>query len=360
MGLAYVAPIGLQNLFVINSALTHTRKRALLTALIVIFFDVTLALACFFGVGALMEELPWLRKGVLAIGSLIVIWMGIGLIRSKSGLAGDADTGIPLLKTAAIAFTVTWINPQALIDGTMLLGAASATLTAGEKLPFFKYDTPYSAANSFRQLLAEHAPLVLVFMSNFGHPITRTFVGRYAATYDELTGGSLALVVRSRADRLARSVGPDTLPYPLLCDADGVLYDLLDIPTRSGALSTYSLEAWQIMRDAKRRGYHSPANGQQQLPLTLVLDKDGTVLFSHYGASLTDVPADCGAAQSLLEDLDVAKPVDVDDADVTIYADPGAAPDIPGLTPHVHEYAQPNLGETGVFSVFDDAYKDEE
>ena len=91
-----------------------------------------------------------------------------------------------------------------------------------------------------------------------------------------------------------------------------------------------------------------------------VLDKDGTVLFSHYGASLTDVPADCGAAQSLLEDLDVAKPVDVDDADVTIYADPGAAPDIPGLTPHVHEYAQPNLGETGVFSVFDDAYKDEE
>ena len=46
MGLAYVAPIGLQNLSVINSALTHTRKCALLTALIVIFFDVTLALAC--------------------------------------------------------------------------------------------------------------------------------------------------------------------------------------------------------------------------------------------------------------------------------------------------------------------------
>ena len=100
-------------------------------------------------------------------------------------------------------------------------------------------------------------------------------------------------------------MGPDTLPYPLLCDADGVLYDLLDIPTRSGALSTYSLEAWQIMRDAKRRGYHSPANGQQQLPLTLVLDKDGTVLFCHYGASLTDVPTDCEAMQSLLEELEL-------------------------------------------------------
>ena len=47
MGLAYVAPIGLQNLFVINSALTHTRKCALLTAL-VILFDVTLASCLWF------------------------------------------------------------------------------------------------------------------------------------------------------------------------------------------------------------------------------------------------------------------------------------------------------------------------
>ena len=103
MGLAYVAPIGTQNLFVINTAVTQPRKKAFATAAIVAFFDISLSLACFFGVGALMEALPWLRKGVLAIGSLIIIWMGIGLIRSKSGLAGDADTGISLLKTAAMA-----------------------------------------------------------------------------------------------------------------------------------------------------------------------------------------------------------------------------------------------------------------
>lgn len=87
MGLAYVAPIGTQNLFVINTAVTQPKKKAFLTALIITFFDISLSLACFFGVGALMEALPWLRKGVLAIGSLIVIFMGIGLIRSKSGLA---------------------------------------------------------------------------------------------------------------------------------------------------------------------------------------------------------------------------------------------------------------------------------
>ena len=69
-------------------------------------------------------------------------------------------------------------------------------IKAGEKLPFFKYDTPYSAANSFRQLLAEHVPLVLVFMSNFGHPITRTFVGRYAAAMYLLDGLPVAAIAQ--------------------------------------------------------------------------------------------------------------------------------------------------------------------
>ena len=60
MGLAYVAPIGLQNLFVINSALTQSRHRAFLTALIVLFFDISLVLACFFGIGAqLYDENPF-------------------------------------------------------------------------------------------------------------------------------------------------------------------------------------------------------------------------------------------------------------------------------------------------------------
>ena len=45
MGLAYVAPIGLQNLFVINTALTQKSSRVYLTALIVIFFDISLGLA---------------------------------------------------------------------------------------------------------------------------------------------------------------------------------------------------------------------------------------------------------------------------------------------------------------------------
>ena len=229
-------------------------------------------------------------------------------------------------------------------------------VSAGDKLPFFLYDTPYSARNRFRDLLAQNAPLVLVFMNNFGHPVTRTFAERYAETFDGLHSGGFAMVVRSRADKLARSIGPDTLPFPLLCDADGVLYDLLDIPQRSGALTAYSLEAWQILREAKRNGYKPPKDSVLDLPLTLILDSDGTVLFSHYGASLTDVPEDCDAMQAMLEELDLVPAEGEPDEDVPIYTPADQSPRIPGLadSDHTEEFDR-----TGVLRLFEDVYDDD-
>lgn len=131
MGLAYVAPIGLQNLFVINTALTQPKRRVYLTALIVIFFDVTLGMACFFGVGAIMTAFPLLEKAILLIGSVIVIWIGQGLVRAHDTMDTSTKVDIPILKVISTACVVTWFNPQALIDGTMMLGAFKATLPDG-------------------------------------------------------------------------------------------------------------------------------------------------------------------------------------------------------------------------------------
>lgn len=136
LGLAYVAPIGMQNLFVINSAMSQTLGRAIATALIVIFWDISLGLACFLGAGALMEALPWLQKIILGIGGLLVIFIGVGLVRSKADLSGGKDMNQPLWKIAGAAFIVTWLNPQALIDGTLMLGAFRASLPAGGN-PYF-------------------------------------------------------------------------------------------------------------------------------------------------------------------------------------------------------------------------------
>lgn len=136
MGLAYVAPIGLQNLFVINTALTQKKSRAFITAFIVIFFDVTLALACFFGIGSIMEKSKLLEMGILFIGSLIVIYIGIGLIKAKGSLNSSTDVDIPLIKVLTTACVVTWFNPQAIIDGSMMLGAFRASLPPGDGIKF--------------------------------------------------------------------------------------------------------------------------------------------------------------------------------------------------------------------------------
>ncbi|MBQ3510158.1 MAG: LysE family transporter [Peptococcaceae bacterium] len=136
MGLAYVAPIGVQNLFVINGALSCSRYHALLRAWIVIFFDITLSMACFFGIGALMERYTWLQMLILLLGSLVVIWIGIGLLRTRPDEIKRQSTDLPLLRMISTACVVTWFNPQAIIDGTMMLGAFRAVLPPDSSLFF--------------------------------------------------------------------------------------------------------------------------------------------------------------------------------------------------------------------------------
>lgn len=135
LGLAYVAPIGMQNLFVINSALTQPRWRALLTALIVIFFDITLAMACFFGIGLIMQKYAAVQMAMLFIGGLVVMYIGVSLLKSSVRQIGGAQQ-MPLGKTVWAACVVTWFNAQAVIDGTMLLGAFKASMTEAQSLHF--------------------------------------------------------------------------------------------------------------------------------------------------------------------------------------------------------------------------------
>ena len=73
LGLAYVAPIGMQNLFVINSALSHSLRRALAMALVVVFWDISLGLVCFLVASALMDAFPRLKTAILGVACASLI-----------------------------------------------------------------------------------------------------------------------------------------------------------------------------------------------------------------------------------------------------------------------------------------------
>jgi len=130
-GLAYVAPIGTQNLYVINTAASRGKLKIYQTVLVTIFFDITLAIACFFGMGYLIEKFPVLKGIILLLGAIAVIYIGISLITSRCEVASSVKVEDPLIKVVLTCFIVTWLNPQAIIDGSLLLGGFRTTLGLG-------------------------------------------------------------------------------------------------------------------------------------------------------------------------------------------------------------------------------------
>ncbi|MFD1671101.1 LysE/ArgO family amino acid transporter [Agrilactobacillus yilanensis] len=127
-GVAYIAPIGMQNLFVVSTAIEQPIKRAFKVALIVIAFDISLALACFYGMGKLLQSTTWLELLVLLVGGLLVIYIGLQLLRQKNVTMETTNEQFSYKLAILTAFSVAWLNPQALVDGSVLLGAFRVTL----------------------------------------------------------------------------------------------------------------------------------------------------------------------------------------------------------------------------------------
>ncbi len=94
----------------------------------VIFFDIELALLCFYGIGGVLQKHQLLKQGILLFGGLAVAAIGFGLIRSKIEENQEVKLNESIPKIIVSAFMVTWMNPQAIIDGTLLFGGFRASL----------------------------------------------------------------------------------------------------------------------------------------------------------------------------------------------------------------------------------------
>ena len=118
LGFAYVAPIGMQNIFVINTAIYKSKLKAYQVAFITIFFDIALALSCYMGVGALMERFNFLKVIILLIGSIAIIYIGAGLVLAAPKIQPEENMNVnrSFVKISWTCFAVTWLNPQAIID----------------------------------------------------------------------------------------------------------------------------------------------------------------------------------------------------------------------------------------------------
>lgn len=136
LGFAYVAPIGVQNMYIINTSLRSHRLKALQVTLIMIMFDISLAFACYWGIGLVLDRVDILKFLIQGVGSLALLWIGIGLLRSNPDEEKSENYDKTFHKILAACFVVTWLNPQAIVDGTLLLGSFKASLSNSDSSLF--------------------------------------------------------------------------------------------------------------------------------------------------------------------------------------------------------------------------------
>ena len=137
MGFAFVAPIGMQNIFVFNNAMSNTTRRAVFNSLFIWLFDALFSLVAFYGIGALIVQNDAVRLAIMGIGGLLILWIGYTILKSaRSTVTFGALEPMPLEKVILTAFVAVWGNPQALIDGTLRLGALRGGMTSSEAIPF--------------------------------------------------------------------------------------------------------------------------------------------------------------------------------------------------------------------------------
>lgn len=175
----------------------------------------------------------------------------------------------------------------------------------GTTIPRFTYDTPTVPGNDFYALCDSEQPLAMIFLPGFDHPVSREYITRYLKTLPSLRGSRLACVVRSAASDVATATRGKDFPFTMICDGGGVLYSFLGVEQTRGIWS-WSFAAQRIFKAAKDAGYHYDRTAPQILPLTLVVGREGKILFTHSGRSQTDLPEDCAAVRDIVREVQAA------------------------------------------------------
>ncbi len=138
IGFAYSAPIGMQNLYIFNNALSNRLSKAFLYASVIWLVDAVFSLIAFLGVGTLIMQNDFIKLAVMLIGGLIVSYLGGTIIRTANAVQlNTIEQATTLGKVFVTALVLSFGNPQALIDGSLMLGALRGTLANREVMPFY-------------------------------------------------------------------------------------------------------------------------------------------------------------------------------------------------------------------------------
>ncbi|WP_180357637.1 LysE family transporter [Streptomyces sp. NP160] len=146
VGLASAAPLGPQNAYLLQVGLQLPTARAWGAAALVVGLDVSVSLVGAGLAGRLLSEAPHLRVPALVVGAAVLLVMGgqilwrtrprraprhllaLGTTTAATGaVPGAAVGGWSRRRLVLGALAVTWLNPSALLDSSLLFGGLVAS-----------------------------------------------------------------------------------------------------------------------------------------------------------------------------------------------------------------------------------------
>lgn len=168
-------------------------------------------------------------------------------------------------------------------------------LTTGAQMPDFTFDTPFERGRTLAQTAAQvTGKTALVFLRYYGCTLCQYDIHQFAQAHDKIaaTGGQMLVVLQSDPDKLAAQLGPEDLPFEIVCDPEQKLYKEFEIPAAPSMAKMADLKTMGKIAKATAGGFkHGDYEGEElQLPAAFVLGPDRVLSYAHYGVSAGDVP----------------------------------------------------------------------
>jgi L-lysine exporter family protein LysE/ArgO len=143
LALPLILPLGVQNIFILNQGIYHSKwHKALPVVITAAICDTLLILLAVLGVSVIVLKITWV-KYLLSVGGIIfLVFMAWQTWHSKvKKLDADEQNAWPLGKQVSFAASVSLLNPHAIIDTIGVIGTSSATYTDFEARASFTLAT---------------------------------------------------------------------------------------------------------------------------------------------------------------------------------------------------------------------------
>jgi L-lysine exporter family protein LysE/ArgO len=137
LGGGLIVAIGAQNAFVIRQGVLNSH--VFWICLFCAFSDTVLIWAGTYGLGSILQVLPWLVPVMTYGGAAFLVWYGVKAARRvmhPAALEQEGRTTSNLFMALASCAAFTWLNPHVYLDTVVLVGSIANARPAGEQAPF--------------------------------------------------------------------------------------------------------------------------------------------------------------------------------------------------------------------------------